>query len=75
MTADAPAARELLDDGEDALLVPAGDAAALAAALRRLRDAGERARLGAAGARAVPPPLHARGRGRRRLLAALEARL
>ena len=36
VTADTPAARELLVDGESALLVPAGDARALADALRRL---------------------------------------
>ncbi|HVN59936.1 MAG TPA: glycosyltransferase [Gaiellaceae bacterium] len=36
VTADTPAARELLVDGESALLVPAGDPDALAAALRRL---------------------------------------
>ena len=36
VTADTPAARELLSDGESALLVPPGDAAALAAALQRL---------------------------------------
>ncbi len=36
VTADTPAARELLTDGESALLVPPGDAGALAAALRRL---------------------------------------
>ena len=36
VTADTPAARELLVDGESALLVPPGDADALAAALRRL---------------------------------------
>ncbi len=36
VTADTPAARELLVDGESALLVPPGDAAALASALRRL---------------------------------------
>jgi glycosyltransferase involved in cell wall biosynthesis len=46
VTQDSPAARELLTDGGDALLVPAGDAGALAAALRRLLDGGERARLG-----------------------------
>ncbi len=36
VTADTPAARELLADGESALLVPPGDPGALAAALRRL---------------------------------------
>ena len=36
VTADTPAARELLVDGESALLVPPGDPAALASALRRL---------------------------------------
>jgi len=36
VTADTPAARELLVDGESALLVPAGDPEALASALRRL---------------------------------------
>ena len=36
VTADTPAARELLVDGDDALLVPPGDPAALAAAVRRL---------------------------------------
>ena len=36
VTADTPAARELLADGESALLVPPGDPEALAAALRRL---------------------------------------
>ncbi len=48
VTEDSPAARELLHDGGDALLVPPGDGPALAAALRRLGDAGERARLGVA---------------------------
>ncbi len=48
VTAATPGARELLRDGEGALLVPAGDGAALAAALRRLFDEGERARLGVA---------------------------
>jgi glycosyltransferase involved in cell wall biosynthesis len=38
VTADTPAARELLAGGESALLVPAGDPEALAAAVRRLRD-------------------------------------
>ncbi len=36
VTADSPAARELLTHEQDALLVPAGDAEALAGALRRL---------------------------------------
>jgi glycosyltransferase involved in cell wall biosynthesis len=40
VTGDTPAARELLVDGENALLVRPGDAAALATALRRL--AGDR---------------------------------
>ena len=41
---------EVLHDGEDALLVPAGDAEALAGAIERLAgDAALRARLGAAG--------------------------
>jgi glycosyltransferase involved in cell wall biosynthesis len=44
ITADTPAARELLADGTNSLLVPPGDADALAAALRRL--AGDRALAG-----------------------------
>jgi len=44
VTADTPAARELLVDGESALLVPAGDPAALAAAVRRLASDPELAR-------------------------------
>lgn len=36
VTADTPAARELLTDGVDAILVPPGDADALALAIRRL---------------------------------------
>ena len=45
---------EIIEDGTHALLVPAGDADALADALERLvADAGLRARLGAAGRRLV----------------------
>lgn len=51
ITRDSPAARELLTDGETALLVPPGDGAALAAALRGLLDRGERERLGTAALR------------------------
>ncbi len=36
ITADTPAARELLEDGRDALLVPAGDAESLATAVEQL---------------------------------------
>jgi len=49
VTADSDGAREWLHDGDTALLTPAGDAAALAAALRRLLDEGERTRLGESG--------------------------
>jgi glycosyltransferase involved in cell wall biosynthesis len=50
VTADTPAARELLTHGEDALLVPPGDAVALAAAVRHLAaDTALAARIGAAG--------------------------
>ena len=50
VTADTPAARELLVDGESALLVPAGDAHALAGALQRLAsDDALRARIAAGG--------------------------
>ena len=38
ITRDSPAIRELFTDGVSALLCPAGDAPALAAAVRRLRD-------------------------------------
>jgi glycosyltransferase involved in cell wall biosynthesis len=50
VTADTPAARELLVDGESALLVPPGDPQALAAAVRRLAaDPALAARIGAGG--------------------------
>ena len=50
VTADTPAARELLEDGVSALLVPPGDPSALAAALRRLSaDYELAARIGAGG--------------------------
>jgi len=46
---DLGAIRERITDGEDGVIVPAGDAAALTAALARLRDDPEgRARIGAA---------------------------
>ncbi len=38
ITRDSPAARALLTDAEHALLVPPGDGAAIARAIRRLRD-------------------------------------
>jgi glycosyltransferase involved in cell wall biosynthesis len=44
VTADTPAARELLADGESALLVPPGDPTALVAAVRRLAADEELAR-------------------------------
>jgi glycosyltransferase involved in cell wall biosynthesis len=52
ITADTPAARELLVDGESALLVAPGDPEALAGALRRLAtDEGLRAAIAAEGHR------------------------
>jgi glycosyltransferase involved in cell wall biosynthesis len=53
VTADTPAARELLVDGDSALLVPPGDPEALTAALRRLASDDELARRLAAGGRAA----------------------
>ena len=50
VTADTPAARELLLDGESALLVPPGDPATLAATVRRLAEDDALARrIGAGG--------------------------
>jgi len=50
VTADTPAARELLSNDENALLVPPGDPQALADAVRRLaRDRAAAERIGAAG--------------------------
>jgi glycosyltransferase involved in cell wall biosynthesis len=53
ITADTPAARELLRDGESALLVPPGDPAALAEAMRRIAADRELARTLSRGGRAV----------------------
>jgi glycosyltransferase involved in cell wall biosynthesis len=53
VTADTPAARELLTDSDDAILVPAGDAGALAAAIRRLASEPELARRLGNGGRAT----------------------
>jgi len=53
VTADTPAARELLTDGESALLVAPGDPAALAAAIRRLAADRALAEAIAAGGEAV----------------------
>jgi glycosyltransferase involved in cell wall biosynthesis len=53
VTADSPAARELLVDGESALLVAPGDPDALATAVRRLADDAELARRIGAGGRAA----------------------
>ena len=74
VTADTPAARELLRDGESALLVPPATPAALAAAVRRL--AADRAlarRIGAGGLDAYREPRE-RGRARAPLARAARAR-
>jgi glycosyltransferase involved in cell wall biosynthesis len=73
VTADSAAARELLQDGVDALLTPAGDPGALAAALDRLHVESLRTSLGTSALalyrRALTPAAVAG-----RLLAALEER-
>ena len=53
VTADTPGARELLVDGESALLVPPGDAEALAEALQRIAADPELAQRLSAGGRAA----------------------
>ncbi len=53
VTADTPAARELLVHEQSALLVPPGDADALATALRRLQSNGELGRTLSEGGRAA----------------------
>ena len=53
ITADTPAARELLVDGESALLIPPGDPSALATSVRRLAADAELARKIGAGGRAA----------------------
>jgi len=53
VTADTPGARELLHDGESALLVPPGDPAALADAVRRLANGASLAERVAAGGAAA----------------------
>ena len=73
VTADTPAARELLVDGESALLVPPGDPEALAAALRRLAGDPELARRLARGGRRRLPRARERGGPRRPLARAPRA--
>jgi len=66
VTADTPALREVFTPGEDVLTVRAGDPAALAATLRRLRDVPEEAgRIGAAAGRLLAEHLDARAQGAR----------
>jgi glycosyltransferase involved in cell wall biosynthesis len=49
ITRDSPAVRDVLSDGVSALLVPPGDASALATAIQKMRDPQLRARLGCRG--------------------------
>ncbi len=66
VTADTPALREVFTPDVDVLTVPAGDPAALAAMLRRLRDAPEVApRIGAAAGRHLAEHLDLRAQGAR----------
>ena len=66
VTADTPALREVFTPGDDILAVRAGDAGALAAALRRLRDTPELApRIGAAAGRLLAEHLDADAPGAR----------
>ena len=67
VTADTPAARELLVDGESALLVPPGDAEALADAVRRLASDPELARPNRRRRPRGLPRAGERGRARRAL--------
>ena len=53
VASDVGGLREVVRDGENGLLIPPDDPAALAGALSRLQDAGLRARLGAAGPSSV----------------------
>lgn len=62
---DIGGSREVVEDGVSGLVVPPGDAAALAAAIGRLAEDGTlRARLAAAGARRVRESFDARGTAR-----------
>jgi glycosyltransferase involved in cell wall biosynthesis len=72
VTGDGPAARSLLTHGENVYLVPRGDAAALAAALRELSDPSLRATLSAGARRAFRERFTTEAIGAR-LRAALEA--
>jgi glycosyltransferase involved in cell wall biosynthesis len=71
VAADLPAVRAIVTE-EEAVLVPRGDAAALAEAVAALADAGARARLGAAG-RALVAAEHTWDQRARRIHAAVAA--